>query len=79
MTDLKVCYECSTRVVEVSPQSRCCQCEYARGKSNLRENTTLRGRVDELELWIAAIADDHSQIPDWIQQSARSILAERAE
>jgi len=32
-------------------------------------------RIDELEQWIAAIADDHKQIPDWIQQSARSLLA----
>ncbi len=32
-------------------------------------------RIDELEEWIAAIADDHSQIPDWIQQSAKSLLA----
>jgi hypothetical protein len=31
--------------------------------------------IHRLEEWIAAIADDHSQIPDWIQQEARSILA----
>ena len=33
-------------------------------------------RIDELEQWIAGIADDHPQIPDWIQQSARSLLAQ---
>ena len=33
-------------------------------------------RIDELEQWVAAIADDHPQIPDWIQQSARSLLAQ---
>ena len=33
-------------------------------------------RIDELEAWIAAIADDHPEIPDWIQQSARSLLAQ---
>lgn len=31
-----------------------------------------------LEQWIAAIADNHPQIPDWIQQSARSLLAKDA-
>jgi replicative DNA helicase len=36
-------------------------------------------RIDELEQWIAAIADDHKQIPDWIQQSARSLLAQEGE
>ena len=36
-------------------------------------------RIAELEKWIAAIADDHPQIPDWIQQSARSLLAQGAE
>jgi uncharacterized protein YigA (DUF484 family) len=35
----------------------------------------LRNRIDELERWIAAIADDHPQIPEWIHQSARSLLA----
>ena len=38
-----------------------------------------RARIDELEQWIAAIADDHPQIPDWIQQSARSLLAQEQE
>ena len=79
MGDLQICNVCGTRVVEISPQSRCCQCEYARGKFNLRENVKLRDRVDELEQWIAAIADDHPQIPDWIQQSARSLLAQEEE
>ena len=36
----------------------------------------LRNRIDELEHWIAGIADDHPQIPDWLQESARSILAQ---
>ena len=36
-------------------------------------------RIDELERWIAGIADDHPQIPDWIQQSARSLLAQEGE
>lgn len=35
----------------------------------------LQARIDELEQWVAAIADDHPQIPDWIRQSARSLLA----
>jgi len=43
------------------------------------EEQLLRERIDELEQWIAAIADDHPQIPDWIQQSARSLLAQGAE
>ena len=41
--------------------------------------TTVRklvDRIEQLEEWIAAIADDHPQIPDWIQQSARSLLAQ---
>lgn len=33
-------------------------------------------RIDNLERWIAGIADDHQQIPDWIQQSAKSLLAQ---
>ena len=36
-------------------------------------------RIDELEQWVSAIADDHPQIPDWIQQSARSLLAQEGE
>jgi len=45
-------------------------------------STTVRklvARIDELEQWVAAIADDHPQIPDWIQQSARSLLAQEGE
>ena len=38
-----------------------------------------RTRIDELERWVAGIADDHKQIPDWIQQSARSLLAQEGE
>jgi len=38
----------------------------------------LRSRIEELEEWIAAIADDH-QMPKWIQQSANSILAQGVE
>jgi len=36
----------------------------------------LRNRIEELEQWIAGIADDHPQIPDWLQESARSLLAQ---
>ncbi len=32
-------------------------------------------RAEELEQWIAGIADSHIAIPDWVQQSARSMLA----
>ena len=32
--------------------------------------------IVKYEQWIASIADGHQQIPDWIQQSARSLLAE---
>jgi len=35
--------------------------------------------IHRLEEWIAGIADDHPQIPDWIQQSARSLLAQEGE
>jgi len=38
-----------------------------------------RTRIDDLERWVAGIADDHRQIPDWIQQSARSLLAQEGE
>lgn len=43
------------------------------------ENERLKARIDELERWVAGIADDHRQIPDWIQQSARSLLAQEGE
>jgi len=43
------------------------------------ENERLKARIDELEKWVAGIADDHKQIPDWIQQSARSLLAQEGE
>jgi hypothetical protein len=33
-------------------------------------------RIAELEQWIAGISDDHPEIPDWIQGSARHLLAE---
>jgi len=43
------------------------------------ENERLKARIDELEKWVEGIADDHKQIPDWIQQSARSLLAQECE
>lgn len=36
-------------------------------------------RIDELEQWIAAIADDHVATPDWIRHSARCLLAQEQE
>lgn len=36
-------------------------------------------KIEALEQWIAGIADDHQQIPAWIQQSARSLLAQESE
>jgi len=39
----------------------------------------LESRVEELEQWVAGIADYHSGIPDWIQQSASSVLANNSE
>ena len=39
---------------------------------------TARMENQEYELWIAAIAEDHSAVPDWIRQSARSMLAKGA-
>lgn len=36
-------------------------------------------RVSELEQWIAGIADSHNAIPDWIQHSARCMLAKEQE
>ena len=48
--------------------------EYAEEAWNYQQK-----RIDKLEQWIAAIADDHPQIPDWIQQSARSLLAQEGE
>jgi len=35
-------------------------------------------RTKDLERWIAGIADD-KQIPAWIQQSAKSLLAQKGE
>jgi hypothetical protein len=35
-----------------------------------------QAKIEALERWISGIADDHPQIPDWIQQSARSLLAQ---
>ncbi len=42
------------------------------------EINELKKQREHLEQWISAIADDHKQIPDWIQQSARSLLANSA-
>ncbi|AGM47010.1 hypothetical protein AD45P4_00355 [Alteromonas phage vB_AmaP_AD45-P4] len=39
---LTTCYECGTRVHELSPRSRCCMCEYGRAQFNERENEQLR-------------------------------------
>lgn len=39
---LTTCYECGTRVYELSPRSRCCMCEYGRAQFNERENEQLR-------------------------------------
>lgn len=35
----------------------------------------LQSTIHRLEEWISDKADDRPQIPDWIQQSARSLLA----
>lgn len=32
-----------------------------------------RQRIDELEQWVKAMSDN-AHVPDWIQQSARSLL-----
>jgi len=45
----------------------------------IERNHRMEKRIKELEQWIAAIADDHPQIPDWIQQSARSLLSQESE
>ena len=45
----------------------------------LEDRAKDKARIDELEQWIAAIAYDHSQIPNWIQQSAKSLLAQEQE
>jgi len=37
-----------------------------------------RTRTNDLERWVAGIADDQ-QIPAWIQQSAKSLLAQEGE
>lgn len=49
------------------------------------ENKLLRARIERqqqtitgLEEWFSGIADSHNAIPDWIQQSARSLLASQA-
>lgn len=42
------------------------------------EINELKKQREHLEQWISAIADDHKQVPDWIQQSARSLLANSA-
>jgi len=42
------------------------------------ELATVRMEVQEYELWIAAIAEDHSAVPDWIRQSSRSMLSKGA-
>ncbi len=44
-----------------------------------REHHAIYDRISDLEEWAAAIADSHEKIPDWIRQSARSILAAAAE
>jgi len=43
---LTTCYECGTRVHELSPRSRCCMCEYGRAQFNERENEQLRKEQD---------------------------------
>lgn len=44
---LSECYECGTRVHELSPRSRCCMCEYGRANFNEKENNQLRGQGDD--------------------------------
>lgn len=49
------------------------------------ENKLLQVRIERqqqaitgLEEWVSGMADTHPAIPDWIQQSARSLLANQA-
>lgn len=39
----------------------------------------MQARIDELEQWVAAIADDHHEIPEWIQVEASELLERGAE
>lgn len=41
-TRLTNCYECDAPVHELSPRSRCCNCEYRRAQFNEKENEQLR-------------------------------------
>ena len=36
------CYECNKKTNELSPRSRCVECEYRRAKFNEKENYELR-------------------------------------
>ena len=41
------CYECEAEVHELSPRSRCVNCEYRRAKFNEKEVERLMGLDDE--------------------------------
>ena len=49
-----------------------------RSLADLREILALREQNEKLTEWVACIADSHNAIPDWIEQSARSLLAQLA-
>lgn len=41
-------------------------------------NSELRERIVELEIGLLAFAEEHPKIPDWVQESARDLLADGA-
>ncbi len=42
------------------------------------ERDALAAQIETLETWVAAVADEHDQIPAWIRASAKELLAELA-
>ena len=44
------CYQCGKKVFELSPRSRCVECEYHRAEFNAEENDVLRSKLKNSHL-----------------------------
>lgn len=58
MPELKECYQCGKKAVELSPRSRCVTCEHQRANFNSWENQDLRAHLHDQKLLLEQAFSD---------------------
>lgn len=62
---MKTCYVCDIKTSELSPRSRCVNCEYNRSISNENENEFLRSKVLNLQHEIERLTGHKPEDTEW--------------